>query len=115
MNEQKTFLLMAGGTGGHIFPALAVAQSLQKRGHRVVWLGSQGSMEENLVPQHNIPLELIAMKGVRGKGLLRKLTLPFMLFQSIQAAKNIKNTIQYIFQNKLTTRKENGYNNSSCK
>lgn len=89
MNEQKTFLLMAGGTGGHIFPALAVAQSLQKRGHRVVWLGSQGSMEENLVPQHNIPLELIAMKGVRGKGLLRKLTLPFMLFQSIQAAKNI--------------------------
>lgn len=85
----KTFLLMAGGTGGHIFPALAVAQSLQAQGHKVVWLGSLHSMEERLVPQHNIPIELIAMKGVRGNGLARKLTLPFTLFKAVQAAKNI--------------------------
>lgn len=85
----KTFLLMAGGTGGHIFPALAVAQSLQAQGHKVVWLGSLHSMEERLVPQHNIPLETIAMKGVRGNGLARKLTLPFTLFKAVQAAKNI--------------------------
>lgn len=85
----KTFLLMAGDAGGHIFPALAVAESLRAQGHEVVWLGSVGSMEERLVPQHNILLELIAMKGVRGKGLLRKLTLPFMLFKCVQAAKEI--------------------------
>ena len=85
----KTILLMAGGTGGHIFPALAVAQSLQQQGHNVIWLGSHDSMEQRLVPQHNIPLELIAMKGVRGKGLLRKLALPFMLLRCVQAAKAI--------------------------
>ena len=85
----KTFLMMAGGTGGHIFPALAVAQSLQQMGHKVVWLGSEGSMEERLVPQYGIPVETVAMKGVRGKGLWRKLTLPWMLLRSVQAAVNI--------------------------
>ena len=45
----KTFMLMAGGTGGHIFPALAVADSLCARGHHVIWLGSEGSMEERIV------------------------------------------------------------------
>lgn len=53
----KTFMLMAGGTGGHIFPALAVADSLRARGHHVIWLGSEGSMEERIVPQYDILLE----------------------------------------------------------
>lgn len=85
----KTFLLMAGGTGGHIFPALAVAQQLQQRGHKVVWLGSENSMEERLVPQYGIPLQTIAMKGIRGNGIKRKLALPWMLFKAVRAAKAI--------------------------
>ena len=58
----KTFMLMAGGTGGHIFPALAVADSLRARGHHVIWLGSEGSMEERIVPQYDILLETLAIK-----------------------------------------------------
>lgn len=85
----KTFLLMAGGTGGHIFPALAVADALKRRGHHVVWLGSEGAMETRIVPQHGIALETLAIKGVRGNGLKRKLMLPFTLWQTVSAAKRI--------------------------
>lgn len=85
----KTFLLMAGGTGGHIFPALAVAQALQARGHQVRWLGSDNSMEERLVPQYDIPLHTVAMKGIRGNGLKRKLALPWMLFKAVNAVKTV--------------------------
>ncbi|WP_037586302.1 undecaprenyldiphospho-muramoylpentapeptide beta-N-acetylglucosaminyltransferase [Stenoxybacter acetivorans] len=84
--DGKTFLLMAGGTGGHIFPALAVAQSLRKRGHHVIWLGSEDAMETRIVPQYDIHLETLAIKGVRGNGLKRKLMLPFTLWKTVQAA-----------------------------
>ncbi|WP_239326695.1 undecaprenyldiphospho-muramoylpentapeptide beta-N-acetylglucosaminyltransferase [Snodgrassella gandavensis] len=85
----KTFMVMAGGTGGHIFPALAVAQALQAQGHHIVWLGSAGAMETRLVPQYNIPLETLAIKGIRGNGLKRKLLLPFTLLNTIAAARQI--------------------------
>ena len=85
----KTFLIAAGGTGGHIFPALAVAQSLQKQGHSIVWLGSENAMETRLVPKYNIPLETVAIKGIRGNGIKRKLALPFTLIKTIIATKNI--------------------------
>ena len=85
----KNFLIMAGGTGGHIFPALAVAESLRRRGHKVVWLGSEGAMETQIVPKHNIPLETLAIKGVRGNGLKRKLELPFTLMKTVAAAKDV--------------------------
>ncbi|WP_416191384.1 undecaprenyldiphospho-muramoylpentapeptide beta-N-acetylglucosaminyltransferase [Neisseria sp. CCUG12390] len=85
----KTFMLMAGGTGGHIFPALAVADSLRAQGHHVIWLGSEGAMETRIVPQYDILLETLAIKGVRGNGLKRKLMLPFTLFKTIRAAQRI--------------------------
>ena len=86
----KTFMLMAGGTGGHIFPALAVADSLRARGHHVIWLGSEGSMEERIVPQYDILLETLAIKGVRGNGIKRKLMLPFTLYKMVNAIATIK-------------------------
>lgn len=85
----KTFMVMAGGTGGHIFPALAVAQELQAQGHRIVWLGSESAMETRLVPQYNIPLETLSIKGIRGNGIKRKLLLPFTLVKTIAAARRI--------------------------
>ena len=85
----KTFMVMAGGTGGHIFPALAVAQELCKRGHHVIWLGSEGAMETRIVPQHGFHLETLAIKGVRGNGIQRKLALPFTLLKAVREAKAI--------------------------
>jgi UDP-N-acetylglucosamine--N-acetylmuramyl-(pentapeptide) pyrophosphoryl-undecaprenol N-acetylglucosamine transferase len=70
---------MAGGTGGHVMPGLAVAAEMRARGWRVVWLGTPGSMEEDLVGRHGYPLELIRIRGLRGKGLLRLALLPLHL------------------------------------
>ena len=73
---QKTALIMAGGTGGHIFPGLAVAEELRARGWRVHWLGAPGSMESRIVPAHGFALELIDFSGVRGKGIVTLALLP---------------------------------------
>ncbi len=83
------FLIMAGGTGGHIFPGLAVADALREEGHQVTWLGSEGGMETTLVPKHGIVLETVAIKGIRGNGLKRKLMLPFTLSKAILSARNL--------------------------
>ena len=87
-------LLMAGGTGGHIFPALAIADWLSARGWQTTWLGSEGGMEESLVPQNNIPLETISIAGVRGKSVITKLLSPVRLisaiFQAIGIIRRIK-------------------------
>jgi len=65
----KKILIMAGGTGGHIFPALAIAKELSSRGMDIVWLGSKGGMEEKIVPKHGHPIHCIHSSGLRGKSL----------------------------------------------
>jgi len=78
--KQPSILIMAGGTGGHIFPALAVANVLRGKNWRITWLGAPNSMESELVPKHGYEMALVAFSGLRGKGLMRKLLLPFSLF-----------------------------------
>ncbi len=75
----RTLLVMAGGTGGHVMPALAVADWLRARGWNVVWLGSRAGMEADLVPKRGYPIRFIRFAGLRGKGLLRMALLPFNL------------------------------------
>ena len=72
----RTNLIMAGGTGGHIFPALAVADQLRDKGWKVVWLGSRAGMESRLVPQHGFEMQWVRFSGLRGKGFLRAVLLP---------------------------------------
>ncbi len=92
--RQPCALIMAGGTGGHIFPGLAVAEALRARGWRVHWLGAPGSMESRLVPPRGFALDTIDFGGLRGKGLLTKLLLPLNLlrafWQSVQVVQRVK-------------------------
>lgn len=90
----RTALVMAGGTGGHIFPGLAVAEALRTRGWQVHWLGAPGSMEEKLVPPRGFAFEPVQFGGVRGKGPLTLLLLPMRLLraflQSIAVVRRVK-------------------------
>ncbi len=84
-------MIMAGGTGGHIFPALAVAHSMRDAGWRVVWLGNPEGMEARLVPQHGFEMVNLKFAALRGKGILRKLLLPLNLLKGFwQAFKAIR-------------------------
>lgn len=74
-----TVMITTGGTGGHIFPGLAVAANLDARGWRVFWLGTREGMEAKLVPQHGVAFEAVSFGGVRGKGLRQFVLGPFAL------------------------------------
>jgi UDP-N-acetylglucosamine--N-acetylmuramyl-(pentapeptide) pyrophosphoryl-undecaprenol N-acetylglucosamine transferase len=79
-------LIMAGGTGGHVFPALALARLLRAASHEVVWLGTQRGLEARVVPAENIAIEWLSMSGLRGKGFVTLLAAPFKLAHSIWQA-----------------------------
>lgn len=91
---EKVALVMAGGTGGHIFPGLAVAQALRERGWRVHWLGAPGSMESRLVPPQGFALETIEFGGVRGKGLVTLALLPLRLLKAFWQAWRVVRRVQ---------------------
>lgn len=89
MKQLKRVLIMAGGTGGHIFPGLAVAHYLREQGVDVHWLGTQHGLEARLVPEAKIPLHVVKVTGVRGKGLKALLLAPLKVTKAIHQARKI--------------------------
>jgi UDP-N-acetylglucosamine--N-acetylmuramyl-(pentapeptide) pyrophosphoryl-undecaprenol N-acetylglucosamine transferase len=85
----KRIVIMAGGTGGHVFPALAVAQLLMEKGWQVSWLGTRKGLESRVIPESGIEIDWLSVAGVRGKGLGAKISAVFMLFKACAQALNI--------------------------
>jgi UDP-N-acetylglucosamine--N-acetylmuramyl-(pentapeptide) pyrophosphoryl-undecaprenol N-acetylglucosamine transferase len=87
----KRIVIMAGGTGGHIFPALAVAQFLQTQGWQVSWLGTKAGLESRVIPEAGIEIDWLSVSGLRGKGIFSKVSAIFKLAKScIEARKILK-------------------------
>lgn len=86
VSSSDPVMILAGGTGGHIFPGLAVARVLRARGVPVVWLGADGAMETRLVPQHGIEIDTIAIAGLRGKGKAALLGAPWRVLKAVRGA-----------------------------
>lgn len=92
--EQPHLMVMAGGTGGHVFPALAVAKELQRQGVRITWLGTRRGLESTVIPANDIAIEWVSVEGLRGKGIASLLLAPFKLlramWQSAAAIRRVK-------------------------
>src|SRR5690606_6278047 len=90
MNAQShTLLVMAGGTGGHIMPGLAVAHEMRRRGWHVVWMGHPERMEGTLVPAQGFELKPLRFSGVRGKNLMTLIKLPFTLLGALRQGNEV--------------------------
>jgi UDP-N-acetylglucosamine--N-acetylmuramyl-(pentapeptide) pyrophosphoryl-undecaprenol N-acetylglucosamine transferase len=89
MSARQPILIMAGGTGGHVFPALALARLLRAASHEVIWLGTRRGLEARVVPAEKIDIEWLSMSGLRGKGAITLLAAPFKLAHSIWQALRI--------------------------
>ena len=90
----KCILVMAGGTGGHVFPGIAVADYLAEQGWRVHWLGTSARMEAQVVPQAGYEISFIDVEGVRGNGLLRLLMAPLKLINALRQALAVLQQVQ---------------------
>ncbi len=88
MKNKKRLMVMAGGTGGHVFPGLAVAKKLQQQGWEIRWLGTADRMEADLVPKHGIEIDFIRVKGLRGQGIGRLIKAPFQIINAIMQARS---------------------------
>jgi len=89
LQGQRPIMIMAGGTGGHVFPALALARLLRAHSREVIWLGTRRGLEARVVPAEGIAIEWLSIAGMRGKGLASLLKAPFMLAQSLWEALRI--------------------------
>ena len=94
MSVAQLVLIMAGGTGGHVFPALAVAERLRAHGIPTVWMGTRRGLEATLVPKAEIPIEWIGVAGLRGKGLGQKLAMPLITGRALWQARVILQRLQ---------------------
>ena len=94
MSKRPTLLVMAGGTGGHIFPGLAVAKNLQAQGWDIHWLGTRDRMEAEVIPANDIDISFINISGLRGKGFKSLITVPFKLMQSVWQSISVINKVK---------------------
>jgi len=92
--DKPCVFVMAGGTGGHVFPGLAVAERLQARGYTIRWLGTARGLEARVVPAAQIQLNCLEMQSLRGKGVKRYLMMPFVLAKAVMQARKLFKTYQ---------------------
>ena len=86
IKENKKIIIFAAGTGGHIYPGLSIANFLKSKNISVLWIGTKNGMEKKIVESSGIPIKFVNFSGIRGKGLLTYIKLPFKLSLAIYQA-----------------------------